>query len=167
MRYSKHFIAAVVVMTGALLSGCATSGDEGIYKARAYKTAPPLASENTQDPNAPNVVISRYDAAPYLLQSRIYVDGVEQVRLKNKQYAEIRVEPGEHLFEVKYNPITGQRGAKHTYVVEENKVLGLNISDEYNAISMISGAILIRLEQVEPSTQAREVKNCCTKVDVK
>lgn len=166
MKNTICYIAAMAVMSGALLSGCATSGDEGIYKPRAYKTAPPLASENTQDPNAPNVVISRYDAAPYLLQSRIYVDGVEQVRLKNKQYAEIRVEPGEHLFEVKYNPITGQRGTKQSFTVEDNKVLGLNISGEYDALSMIAGVIMIRLKQEDATQQAREVKNCCTKVDV-
>jgi len=167
MKYFSKFIAVTTITTGALLSGCATSGDAPKYDPAAYKTAPPLASENTQDPNAPNVVISRYNAAPYLLQSRLYVDGVEQVRIKNKEYAEIKVEPGEHIFEIKYNPITGQRGAKHSYIVEDNKVLALNIADQYDALSVVTGAILIRLEQEDPAEQAKAVKNCCTKVEVK
>lgn len=141
-----------------LLSACATTTPSVTEAGPISSTASTLPSTPetapskgvSADPNAQmaKLIVTRDYITPILFKTYIEIDGEKIGRLKNTQYLETYIEPGDHVLAVKFSKLTFSRGTRNnisvaageTYAWELDSSLGLSIAGVQN----------IRLKQFDP-----------------
>ena len=108
-----------MVLLCGLLTSCSTTQSNPKLDVTIPKAAIEGATKTAL--HKPNVTFLRKWAMPTRLKSRMKVDGQEIVRLKNKQYARVYIEPGQHELKVSYAPISLQPGTSEDVLIEAGK----------------------------------------------
>ncbi len=114
----------------------------------------------------PNVTLVRVKAYPTGLTKRMKVDGVEVAQLKNKQYANIYIEPGKHTLEITYRPLSFQKGATKEVLIEPNKLYVFEVSSKLYSGPGGYGNAVVSLKEHNPDNFKINLIECCKDVSI-
>ena len=124
------FISAKLILLTAsalLISACAML-EPATKNVRTPAAARAVTSIAPEKSDMAKVIVMRDLAAPYALAARVGLNGQKVGKLKNSQYLEIYVPPGDHKLSVSYNPIALALGAKQNITVAKGEVYAWEIN---------------------------------------
>jgi len=155
---------SISISSVMLLSACATTTPpKTTSQASVSKAAPKDVSAN---PNAQmaRVLVARDFMAPIALKATIKVNGDKVGRLKNAQYLETYVEPGDHVLSVSFNKLSMARGTKYNISVAAGETYAWELESSLGMA--MAGIQNIRLTQFDPKENPFKISDL-TKIETK
>lgn len=151
----RQIVTPFLFIAQIALVGCASSG---------VPPTPVKLSEVIGETG--NVVIFRAGIKPKLVTARVSVDGVEVGRLKNGQYLDIPIAPGQREIKLHFNRLHFMDSHRQTLFVRPGETYHLQLNSRFEITSdYINGLSSEWIMFMEPG-QERGAEFCCDPVEV-